>query len=282
MLGNKRVAVVTDAISDQFYFPLWHKYYSTQFGAGNLFVVCFDPESAISRSKWPLGGLEVKSGFNNEERAKYISEIVSGLLRRYDFVIRVDVDEFVVPDPRFYSSLRDYMEATSRPYVTAMGYNVLHGLCESAIDIDQPILYNQRKYAYAYDALYKTCIVSSPTAWLPGFHVCNYSPKFGGLFLFHLKLADIDMQVEIGRSVANVADESQFREYHQTARDVLVARNREFFEYHKFSGFPEFVRSTYNNEFLSKINAANGMFWTGSFLPDYNLLEIPQEFAGML
>ena len=36
-----KIAVVTDAVSDQYFFPIWRQYYGHLFGPENLFVVTY-------------------------------------------------------------------------------------------------------------------------------------------------------------------------------------------------------------------------------------------------
>lgn len=50
-----RVAVVTDAISAEQYFPIWHRYYGSQFGPENIFLFSYQENVGEFRS-FTLGG----------------------------------------------------------------------------------------------------------------------------------------------------------------------------------------------------------------------------------
>jgi hypothetical protein len=186
-----RVAVLTDAVSSEFYFPCWHRYYASQFGSENLYVVTFGGLTADFR-QFGLGGVWETKVYNNDLRVKIIAGLVNVLLEQYDYVIRVDTDEFLVPDPRAFESLADYLRRLERPYVTAMGYDVIPARDDQHLVLDQPILVNQRSLAYPYDALNKTCITNVAMTWAPGFHFCSAFPMFQRLYLFHMKRADLE------------------------------------------------------------------------------------------
>ncbi len=161
-----RTAVITDAVSAEFYFPCWHKYYASQFGVENLYVVTYDGLRAEFKG-FDLGGVWETKAYNNDLRIKIISGLVNVLLEQYDYVIRVDTDEFIAADPRAFASLADYMGTLERPYVTAMGYDVVPARDDKDLVLDDPILLTQRRLAYPYDALNKTCITGIPLTWAP-------------------------------------------------------------------------------------------------------------------
>ena len=93
-MSGKSVAVLTDSSSAGFYFPLWHRYYSVQFGANNLFVIT-SPDAMSEFRDLELGGIwRVTNLYDDQARARTLTSAVSLLLTTYDLVIRVDVDEF--------------------------------------------------------------------------------------------------------------------------------------------------------------------------------------------
>jgi hypothetical protein len=97
---SKKVAVVSDAA---------------------LHLVTYRGKSSEFFS-FKLGGLlELPIDYNDERRARVNSSLTSTLLLNYDVIVRCDVDEFIIPDPRKYKSLREYIERLERYYVTALG-----------------------------------------------------------------------------------------------------------------------------------------------------------------
>ena len=281
---KRRAAVVTDAVSSAFYFPAWHKYYSRAVGAENLYLVLY---GAVLQdfSSYELGGIWRMHTFNNISRTKMLSQICTLLLDEYDYVVRVDTDEFLVPDPRLYAGLAEYLVKTRRSYITASGYNVAAHPDSEKIDFTKAIFKSQRQVCYPYDALNKTCVISSPTVWAPGFHFASVYPDFDHLYLFHLKYADIDMQLAIGEAVADQADELRFQEYHRKARANIEENLNSIFRFPLEKGWTGFERTEYRANFLGRIHHTTnwgGIYHGGPLGPERVLLEIPDEFISAL
>jgi hypothetical protein len=280
MQAKGRAAVVTDTVSSGFYFPAWYKYYSGQVGSQNIYVFSYGvPSSAFSG--YDLGGVWRSRAYNNSARSKMMSDACSLLLNEYDYVIRVDTDEFLVADPRRWGSLTEYLRDLQRSYVTAAGYNIVSGVDSECLDLSKPILGAQRRQCYAYDALNKTCIVGLPTTWAPGFHFASVYPEFHSLYLFHMKFADIDMQVAIGAAVAGQSDEILFQEYHKKSRNAVEVILRNIMTFERVIGWGEFDRLDYRHRFLDSVKFTatyGGIYHGGPFQPDRVLLEIPDDF----
>jgi hypothetical protein len=277
-----RAAVVTDAISPDFYFPVWHQYYSSQVGSSNLYVVTYGGMKKLF-DKYELGGAWEVKAYSNDSRIKIISTLVDLLLQQYDYVIRVDTDELIVPDPRTFGSLRSYMDALNRPYVTAMSYDVVQGDREKALDLEQKILLTQRMFAYPYDALNKTCVTSLSLNWAPGFHFCSVYPEFNQLYLFHLKRADLDIQLQVGEATAARAPGERNRDYYLTNQQTLSTYNKTVLQFRSGSGWEWFQRDEYQAKFLQGIKYTKnygGVYHGAAFRPEKVLVEIPEEFKG--
>jgi hypothetical protein len=280
---KRRAAVITDSVSDAFYFPLWHKYYSAQFGSGNLYVLTYDGMRK-SFNNFELGGIWESDQFNNNVRTNLVSRLIDCLLERYEIVVRADTDEFIVADPRKHTSLKQYIDNLKSPYVTAQGYDVLHGNDEGNIDVTQPILINQRKLAYPFNALNKTCVVSMAVHWAPGFHFASVFPRFEDLYLLHFKRADLEMQLAIGEAVAAHGKDDLLRDYHLSPRAAVVASIQSALQFPGVTGWDGFVRQSYQTKFLEEISFTKnygGVYHGGAFKPDGVLVTIPQEFAGL-
>jgi hypothetical protein len=122
---------------------------------------------------------------HDQKRAKFLSNFCSSLLEWYDRVIYTDVDEFLVPDPAVYTSLRDFTNRTPHSTVTAIGLNLTYlPDIEEPIDTSRPIL-GQRRWARFSFAMCKPLFTLEPLVWKPGFHSSNQDVMFDHLFLFH-------------------------------------------------------------------------------------------------
>ena len=72
----QRIAVVTDVLSDQHFFPLWRRYYGGLFGDTNLFVVTYAGAAAFPDAG--LGGvLRLPVGYDDRTRASAITDLVA-------------------------------------------------------------------------------------------------------------------------------------------------------------------------------------------------------------
>ena len=121
---------------------------------------------------------------------------MKGLLEKYSIVIRVDVDEFIVPDPRKYPSLEVYIDKLDARYVTAIGLDVVEMPSEAALRYDVRPLLQQRGFAVKGSAYSKTCVTTTPLRWSPGFHTVDAPPIFDDLYLFHMKFSDASKRLD--------------------------------------------------------------------------------------
>ncbi len=283
-MSARRVAVVTDTTSSRFYFGLWQRYYGAQFGPENLFVVTSD--SGLSEFRpLPLGGVwHVTHAYDDAARARTMSAAVSFLLTSYDYVIRVDVDEFLVPDPRKYPSLRDYVEKLTRPYVTARGLNVYQAPDERPIDLEKPILVTQRRFVRAETALNKTCVTAIALDWGLGMHFASVYPCLGELFLFHLKRADIDMLVSWGEwMLPQVKGNSDLEKYYGQTRNSYMDTNKATLNQPLVRGWDVLFNDGLDKQFLDGItyDAANKRY-RGPFHSTSTCILVPDQFTGTL
>ena len=273
-----RVAVVTDSISDEFFFPLWRRYYGGLFGDSALHVVAYDRGARFADPA--LGGvLRLPVGYEDGLRAKVISDYVAMLLHTHDVVVRVDVDEFLVADPRAFPSLRHLIEATDRPHLTARGFDVIQTMAEPPMHAG-PVL-AQRRWAYPNSALNKTSIVRRGLTWIPGFHWCNAVPVFGPLFMLHLKRIDMAAQMHWGATMTdNIAANSQvgveIKDYYRPSHEALIRYHVGVSERPRLEGIEAWYRHAFQREFEESVvlDPASGLH-VGSFRHEEVLCEIP-------
>ncbi len=136
-----------------------------------------------------------------------------------------------------------------------------------------------------YDALNKSAVTGIPIHWTPGFHFASVSPEFNDLYLFHMKLADIDMQVAIGAAVAAQADQAQFQEYHRSSRAKIEANLNSIRTFQTIDGWAGFDRSVYQASFMEGIRYVpeyGGVYHGRPFAVERVLLRIPKEFGNHL
>jgi hypothetical protein len=180
--------------NEEDFFPIWRDHYGRNFEYQNLFVIDDGSVDALSATDSRINVIrrERKVPFDEKERAKIVSSLVSELLNYYNYVIFTDVDEILVVNPSIGVTLKEYIERSNEDFLTPKGFNVLHRFSvESPLNIDEP-LFTQRKYVQ-FDPWYcKTNISRVPLQFSPGFHSTdkpfNLHEK---LYLFHLRAFDL-------------------------------------------------------------------------------------------
>ncbi len=213
-MAKPQVAVITMARDEGALLPLWVSHYARHVGIDNLVVL--DDNSADGSTEG-LGCTvhrvpELKGGLAFEPvRMRLMNGLAAGLLAVYDYVLFVDVDEFLVTDPAIYPTLPDLLEDRERPEVLGViGLNVVHvpSAEPEPLDLGRPLL-EQRSFAKFTPLMCKPSIKRVNAGWAVSSHGINapYSidPE---LFMLHLKFADRSRLAEVAalRNAVSKAD----------------------------------------------------------------------------
>jgi hypothetical protein len=281
--AHRQPIAVTDAMSPHGYFPLWHRYYARELGAANLILVTY-AGMAQHFSPFEFRKIyELPGAYNDDRRLAAINEIGLEIVAANGRLLRADVDEFIVPDPRKYASLREYLARADAPYVTARGFDVIQSPDEAPLDFTRSIILEQRRFAIAVSALNKTCVTSVPLQWGRGFHQCTAPPEFADLYLLHLKRADIQFQKDWAKHmVGNINDDAYAKKYYGDTIGYVDAFHRQRFELPTLGGDAFYDRADFDVKFSAalKKDEASGLF-EGPFLIDEVNVEIPEAFRGV-
>jgi len=188
------IAAVTMTYNEPEYLPVWMRYYSTQLGASNLFIIDHGSDDGSTSDSCGANIIRIpRSAKDNQRRTDAVSTLCRFLLQWYDVVIHTDCDELAVADPAYYSSLHDYCSTMSGDVITAIGLDVYHTQAEHhAVDLTMPIL-QQRRYVRFSSSMCKPVVIRKPVTWAAGFHSCEEKVHFDRLFLFHLRYFDNDI-----------------------------------------------------------------------------------------
>lgn len=279
-----KIAVITDSVSADYFFPIWHRYYSSIFGSENLHVIT-PPSEASSFKAFALGSLTtVVDDYDDNLRLQFVQKKIKELFSDYDAIIRVDTDEFIIADPARHNGLRDYFESLSSDYVTARGFDVFQASGDEVLDPTSPILGYQRKLAFANAAMNKTCFVKREVRWNRGFHCTDSMPKLGDLFLFHLKRVDISWQVRWNAHVAaKIQNDAFIRSYYETPRSQIEQFHSDLSERECVVDSNSVYRESFIERWL-KTFRRNDELGTidGEYIIDTLNIEIPERFWGMV
>lgn len=196
----KRIAALTMVRNDSFYLEKWVSYYGAQFGRENLYIF-FDGTDQVAAPF--CAGTNVRFHERVESqvaradkiRIEFLSSEAAKLFASgYNLVVGVDVDEFIVVDPRLGIGLGEYLSsARIRTSLSALGLDFGQKLGEEGdIRSDMPFL-RQRHYAQIGTRYTKASVLAAPCRWGSGFHrVKGHNFHIGkDLYLMHFGYFDM-------------------------------------------------------------------------------------------
>ncbi|MGA0444408.1 MAG: glycosyltransferase family 2 protein [Flavobacteriaceae bacterium] len=198
---GKKMAVISMARNAPHFVSKWISYYGSQFGFEHLYLFLDGleqplPENADQIHCFQIPHKPLSRTRGDKERAKKISTFANTLFEKYDGVIALDIDEFLVVDPKLNITLYDYLvNQKQHPSLSALGVDVIqHPKNEKEMNWSKPIL-SQRSYAILSDRYTKPIVAFQPVQWGAGFHRIKgedftIDPH---LYLFHLGSADLDL-----------------------------------------------------------------------------------------
>lgn len=285
-----KIAVVSDALSPELIFKHWHRYYGGLFGEKNLFLLTYAGLSDQFKNISLGGVIELPVGYDDNTRCKFISSFVTAMLASYDAVIRVDVDEFLVVDPREGKNLAEYIETMSTPYLAARGFDIIQMPDEAQLDDNAPYpILAHRSCAYPNSALNKIAITKIPITWTPGFHWANVYPKFGPIFMLHMKRVDIGWQLNwFSKMTENIKNNPKvnelFRDYYRPDEQKIrnfhidVSRRKRH-----GSDVLAWYREITTKQYLDKITILPNGIYSGEFGQEPNTVcELPEEWKTLI
>lgn len=196
MQQPSKVAVVTHARKEPFFCTMWSKYYGGLFGEENLFLV-------KDGKDWDLPpdarfGTVIPVSFPRSRKecdafsARFLGQTCAELLLRYDVVLRIDVDEFLIVDPAKGSWDTVLREVMDSGYLYAFGLDVVQNdAVERRLDPGLPVL-SQRRHAFVNGGYCKPCAISRPVSWTASCHTVEDGPVrlSSALMLVHLASMD--------------------------------------------------------------------------------------------
>lgn len=198
----KRIAVITMARNDEFFLNRWIDYYGVQIGEENLYIYLDGEDQSIPVHAKKANVIHQKRVAEHVVKAEkrrlgFLSEVANQLLHdRYDMVIGVDADEFLVVDPKMGKSLAEYLSSVKcNSSISGLGMDVGQNLnTEMTLDPNLPFL-SQRKFAFLSPRYTKPSVITKPVSWGSGFHrIKGKNFKIDShLYLFHFGSVDYEM-----------------------------------------------------------------------------------------
>ncbi len=188
-----RIAALTMVYNEPVWAPIWTRHYAAQLGADHCYMLDHgSDDGSTTNLPAPLHLVRLpRSPLDEEWRLQTITAQVITLLQTYDAVIHTDADEILIADPARWTGLRAWATAGPPDVVTAIGLDVQHlPDQEPALDLTHP-LGTQRRWVRFASAMCKPAWVRRPVTWSPGFHSSDAPLVLNGLYLLHLRYADL-------------------------------------------------------------------------------------------
>jgi hypothetical protein len=281
-------AVITFTYNEKINLPIWLRYYGSNFGEENLFIVDRGSNDGSVDDVGRANLLKIpRNEFDEHQKADFLINLHKALLNYYKTVIITDCDELLSPDPLSYPTLRQYIDESDFEFVNAIGLEVLHIVDqEGPLDLTRPIL-SQRQFARFQSPSCKNLIARTPIRWLTGFHSMDRPPRFDGiLYMFHTRV--MDFYIALARQQINRDTVWSSRSLEQK----LGAHHRfdqQTFVHNNFLGLADMIKRGEIGEFefekeLEAISVGTKEH-QGSFYIPMNiqkLVRIPERFAEII
>lgn len=227
------VLVMTMVRDEAEMLPRWIRHYAAQVGMDNLLVL---DDSSVDGSTDGLActvhRLPPLDGSRYERtRMQLASGLAQGFLAAYDYVVFVDADEFLLPDPARYRDLPDFLaHRPDRDVVAPTALNVVHvPAVEGPLRSDEPVL-GQRRFAMFAPLMCKPSIKRVPAGWRWASHGVEapfeVDPE---LFMIHLKFADRDLLLRVAahrKALVDADGRAKKSSWSREAHQIVAALDR--------------------------------------------------------
>lgn len=282
-----KVAAITMVHNESAFLPIWLRYYASQLGYDNLYLVDHRSNDNSITNARAMGAVNISSfpreEFDDGERAVFISTFHEQLLRKYDAVLFADVDEIIIPDPVTGLTLKQYIEKNVDTYINVIGLNVIHNAySEPRLDFDKP-LFEQRSFVKLDPSYNKPLISRVPMRWAAGFHYAQYPRKQArDLFMFHLRAMDVDVARVRNHEIRSV----------KLSKNMEVRRWGFHFRWTEEEYLDNFIRSIPKSEFDAALDEFEISQHPLVLINEYNyfsliryqskMYRVPKRFANTL
>ena len=203
-MEKKLLCALTHARQESFFLAKWINYYGAIVGRENLYVVLdgddWEPEVDLTgiNVEVVLDGPR-KRRRNDQWAASTMSKKANFLRKSHEFVIRGDVDEYVVVDPACGLGWEEALRAVGdQGYTFALGIDMVQRPAETTpLDASKPIL-SQRRFGFVADRYTKPFVIWRWNNWSGGAHrLLNRGVIMNPHFvLFHMALCDVQIAQE--------------------------------------------------------------------------------------
>ncbi|MGO9302450.1 MAG: glycosyltransferase family 2 protein [Candidatus Korobacteraceae bacterium] len=202
------IVAMTMAYNEGAMLQRWLRHYGQHLGPQSLLVIDHGSDDGSTADLGAASHVRLPrndAGYDEGLRVDFVNGLQTSLLKFCDVVLYVDCDEFLVPDPRKFVNLTEYLAGTTADCIRPIGLDIVHNRTEEPpLGSDGAVL-THRGYCKFMLGSCKPAITRVPLRWSVGFHTCNVPAKVDpDLFLVHLKYADYQSAIERAEVTRNL------------------------------------------------------------------------------
>lgn len=259
---KKRAAIFTIVKDEDYFLPIWMKYYSKYFSKEDIYVLDHNTVGDSTKNlDCNLIRLNYGELFNHEWLLSTVRSNQIKLLEKYEIVVFAEVDEILFSTEKPLNIIINDFYHSDNQHITCMGYEIIQNLkTEKALQSSDSIAKN-RKYWVRESQYNKTLISKIPLDWVVGFHTTKNSTKnstkiMDNFYMAHLHFVDANQTYN--RYISRIKSGGKL--------NTKIISDREWKRYSDyklfFEGWPhrhnyinnEWDKHTIQEKYLSKLN----------------------------
>tara|TARA_R110002126_G_scaffold124676_3_gene266819 strand:+ start:2682 stop:3446 length:765 start_codon:yes stop_codon:yes gene_type:complete len=179
-----KCAILTITYNEPDFMAMWYRYYSKHFDDADIYIL--DDGSDDGMLDGIGGNIEkvtdqvhpdLKKHIQDGDMQHKVLERYRLLLRRYKYVMKVDTDEFVVPDPaKWPGGLKQFIDEFEDEFAQCSGYGVVEKPGEAVFDSSKDPWLSQRTHWHRdWHHFCKVVLSRTDPQWGGGYHASKWN-----------------------------------------------------------------------------------------------------------
>jgi hypothetical protein len=196
---KKQKAIFTIVNNEKIFLPIWIEYYKNFFDLEDMFV--FDhatSDGSTDNIEAKVFKLDYKKIFNHKFLKNTVEKIQKKLLKHYEVVVFVEVDELLYDINMSLDKKIELFIESKDQYLTCTAFELFQQIeTEKEFDPSKHFIL-QRGYWFRDPGYDKTLITKIPLKYNLGFHslVDKNINSSEGLYMIHLRRLDLNLKIE--------------------------------------------------------------------------------------
>ena len=199
-MAKLRCAVFTIVKNENYFLPIWLKYYKQFFSDSDIYVLDHQSNDG-STDNLTVNVVPIinEVAFDHAWLTETVENQQAKLLEKYECVIFAESDELIYsPDMSLDILIDKFLMDRSKTHVTCEGYEMIQDMVNEKPLNPGDEIFKNRNYWFRYQEYDKTLISKIPLKWIWGFHLTkNVTRELGyNLHLIHLHRCDFELMLK--------------------------------------------------------------------------------------